>query len=246
MNLKTVSGYINYTSKKPELMDKVRGGERFTITAHEDNTFVMRSQGLISEDSPTVVRDVTQTYDKNWQPKESFVKITVDNKQVGSALYIFGENEVTCTGHNFENGHYQFRNTTPEPTRAFVNHAMQGDAILCKLYDFDKGGRQEIHPFFTTSFHHRGADGPVLKTRRLGLLISFVGKETVTVASGTYETLRFRIGPGTDETYMGKDIHPPYDMWVTDDDFYVLVKASVRGYMQTHYELTEFSKRDGF
>ena len=34
--------------------------------------------------------------------------------------------------------------------------------------------------------------------------------------------------------------HPPYDMWLTEDDF-IIVQASVTGYMQTWYELVELS-----
>ena len=30
--------------------------------------------------------------------------------------------------------------------------------------------------------------------------------------------------------------HPPYDIWVTEED-YVCVKAEVTGYMMTYYEL---------
>jgi predicted dehydrogenase len=33
--------------------------------------------------------------------------------------------------------------------------------------------------------------------------------------------------------------HPPYDVWCTADEDYILLKASAGGYMQTHYELTE-------
>ena len=32
--------------------------------------------------------------------------------------------------------------------------------------------------------------------------------------------------------------HPPYDVWCTADDDYILLRAGAGGYMQTHYELT--------
>ena len=36
--------------------------------------------------------------------------------------------------------------------------------------------------------------------------------------------------------------HPEYNIWMTADDDYVLLKAEVGGYMQTAYELTEYSR----
>ena len=31
--------------------------------------------------------------------------------------------------------------------------------------------------------------------------------------------------------------HPPYDIWCTDDEHFILLKAQVGGYMQAAYEL---------
>jgi hypothetical protein len=45
---------------------------------------------------------------------------------------------------------------------------------------------------------------------------------------------------------MGTDAHPPYNLWVTADGDYVMLKAHVTGYMQTFYELTEYEKRKNF
>ena len=36
--------------------------------------------------------------------------------------------------------------------------------------------------------------------------------------------------------------HPPYDVWCTADDDYILLQAGAGGYMQTHYELVELSR----
>ena len=38
--------------------------------------------------------------------------------------------------------------------------------------------------------------------------------------------------------------HPPYDVWCTNDDDYILLKAGAAGYMQTHYELVELHHDD--
>ena len=36
--------------------------------------------------------------------------------------------------------------------------------------------------------------------------------------------------------------HPPYDVWCTADDDYLLLRAGAGGYMQTHYELVELER----
>jgi len=36
--------------------------------------------------------------------------------------------------------------------------------------------------------------------------------------------------------------HPPYEVWCTADDEYLLLKARVGGYMQSSYELLEVQR----
>ena len=55
----------------------------------------------------------------------------------------------------------------------------------------------------------------------------------------TFDALHFCYGErgsgaqGSNET----NEHPPYEVWVTADDEFVLLKAQVSGYMMTQYEL---------
>ena len=70
MDHTTIRGKIRYTSKKKEILDKVRGGETFTMTIHTDGRRTLRAHCAIDENSPRVLRDCTQSYDKNWGPTE--------------------------------------------------------------------------------------------------------------------------------------------------------------------------------
>jgi hypothetical protein len=83
---------------------------------------------------------------------------------------------------------------------------------------------------------HRGATGPMLFA--IDLAIEFVGRETLTVAAGTFAALHFRFVdiPGLPLE------HPAYDLWCTDDGDYVLLRAKVGGYMQTCYELASYAQ----
>ena len=98
-----------------------------------------------------------------------------------------------------------------------------------------------------TSLDHRGATGPSLVWHDPGMIIEFVGEETITVGAGTFDALHFCYGErgstaqGSNET----NEHPPYEVWVTADGEFVLLKAQVTGYMQTQYELVSLEVHEG-
>ena len=66
-----------------------------------------------------------------------------------------------------------------------------------------------------------------------------VREEEVTVAAGTFAARHFQV---VDTAGNLPEEHPPYDVWVTADDDYLLLKAAVAGYMQTYYELVELRR----
>ena len=81
---------------------------------------------------------------------------------------------------------------------------------------------------------HRGATGPMLF--KTGFSIVYVGEEDISVAAGNFRGRHFQI---TDTAGNLPEEHPPYEVWCTADDDYILLKAGAGGYMQTHYELTD-------
>ena len=67
------------------------------------------------------------------------------------------------------------------------------------------------------------------------LSIEYVGEQDISVQAGTFRARHFRIlDVGMPEE------HPEYDLWVTADEDYVLLRATVTGYMQTAYELASY------
>lgn len=85
MEHETIRGRLLYTSKKPEIMDKVRGGETFVITKHVDGRRTLRALCAIDENSPRVLRDSVTSMDADWYPTDGFVRLAVDEKFVGSS-----------------------------------------------------------------------------------------------------------------------------------------------------------------
>ena len=247
MEHETIRGRLVYTSKKPEKLDQVRGGETFVMTKHTDGRRTLRAHCAIDENSPRVLRDSLVSYDADWRPTDGFVRLTVDEVFVGSSWYRFTPTLAECEGFTEQEGRISHRFALERPVRLFGTHPIQADAFLTQAYDRAQGaGSQTIDDVYMCSFHHRGADGPILLRRKRGLELHFIGEERVTVQAGTFDTLHFRVGAGIDDTYMGTDIHPPYHVWVTADGDYVMVRAFCTGYMQTHYELSEYQKGTNF
>ena len=68
----------------------------------------------------------------------------------------------------------------------------------------------------------------------------YLGKETVTVAAGTFAARKFRF---VDDGASGMDgAHPLYELWITDDEDAVFLQGGVGGYMMTWYELVELRR----
>ncbi len=99
MEHETIRGRLIYTSKKPEKLDQVRGGETFIMTRHVDGRRTLRALCAIDENSPRVLRDSIVSYDANWFPTDGFVRITVDEAFVGSSWYRFTPTLAECEGY---------------------------------------------------------------------------------------------------------------------------------------------------
>jgi hypothetical protein len=243
----TIRGRLRYTSRKPEIFGKERGGETWIITVHPDGSRTLRAHCAIDENPPRVLRDCVSTLGPDWKPRQAFVQLTVDEAFVGSAWYRFTDHSAECEGWTAKEGRISHRFETDGYPAYFGIHPIQADAWHLSNYDLAKGpGEQHVPNKFMCSLHHRGADGPTLMFLPQGSDLAFIGRETVTVEAGTFDALHFRFGRNDRDDYMGTDIHPPYHLWVSADGDYILLKAGVTGYMQTYYELVEYEKRKNF
>jgi len=246
MQHETIRGRLLYTSKKPEILDRPRGGETFIITKHVDRRRTLRAHCAIDENPPRVLRDSVTNLDADWRPLGGFVQITVDEAFVGSAWYRIADRLAECEGYTAAEGRISQRLELERPAAFFGTHPIQADAWHTQCYDLSRGpGVQTIPSYLMCSLHHRGADGPTLIEKR-DIVFAFLGTETVTVKAGRFDALHFRIGDNIDDSYMGTDRHPPYHLWVTADGDYILLKAYCTGYMQTFYELVEYERRSNF
>jgi len=241
MQHERLRGRIRYTSKKPEMLDQVRGDELFNITKHADGKTTIRAHCEIHEPAPTVMRDIIYSFDENDAPMDCHVRLTVGDAFMGSGWFRFDLDEnrngtIECESYGPSIGRLSQSVETNGPFFAFGTHPIVGDGMACRFFDRSRGPRRAQLKFFLPSPDHRGATPPMIASVEIGL--EYVGDETVSVEAGEFACHHFRFvddeGPG-----MGGTQHPSYDMWVTQDDF-IFVKGGVGGYMATWYELVEF------
>jgi hypothetical protein len=232
---RTIRGFIRYTSKKPERMDAERGREHFTIIVHGDGKRTLTAHAEI-DDPPNVLRQVVTSVDADWTPTDAFVRLSVGDKFMGSTWYRFGPGLAECEGWTTAQGRFRQEFSPKLKVSTLGAHPIQGDAWHLNGYDLSKGpGRQVLPLIMMTSLDHRGATGPNLVSRDLTL--NFVGRETITVAAGTFDALHFKYGVNDDYDSEDPSRHPPYHVWCTSDGDYVFLKGAVAGYMKTYYEL---------
>ncbi len=235
---RTIRGVIRYTSKKPERMDQERGREFFIINVHDDGARTINVHSEI-DDRPSVMRDATYSLDADWNPVDCFVRLTVADKFMGTGWFLFGPDYTDCETYTALEGRITQRMQTNGRLKTFQNHAIACDAWHMRLYDRSQGpGVQGIDEVLLCSPDHRGATGPMLF--RIGMGVEYVGEEAIEVEAGKFDALHFRMvaAPGLPQE------HPPYDVWCSNDDDFILLRAAAAGYMQTHYELVELIHED--
>ncbi len=226
---RSISGTLRYTSNQEHRKGVERGREAFRMDVHRDGSRVIAAHCEIDDDPP-VVRDVNLRVDAHNRPCECFVRIAVGGKFRGSGWFTFTDHEAQCEANTTIEGRVSQRYSLERQASAFGNHAIINDAWAMSLYDLSQGpGRQSVF-MLLSSPDHRGATGPMLYP--VDLTIEYVGEEDVEVLAGKFRARHFRfLDVGMPEE------HPDYDVWVSADDDYVLLRAQVTGYMQTAYEL---------
>ena len=235
MSHKIIRGSIKYTSRKPERLGQERGREYFTLTQQPDGIDVMMAHCEI-DDAPKVVRDVCLAMNHvDSSPIDCSVRLSVGGRFEGSGWMRFGKGYAECETMNARDGRLSQRVETDAHVGWLQAHPIVGDALLMRLYPISQGpGVHHVSNIYLTSPDHRGATGPLLFQTEFDLI--FVGLERISVEAGEFDAHHFQLS-GTAGNL--PEEHPPYDVWCTADDDYILLKASGGGYMQTHYELTE-------
>jgi hypothetical protein len=230
--VRSITGTLQYTSNQAHRAGAERGRESFRLDVHRDGSRVLAAHCEI-DDAPAVVRDVNLRLDADNLPRECFVRIAVGGQFRGSGWFSFAADEAQCESTTTVEGRISQRFPLQAPLQAFGNHAIVNDGYAMSLYDLSKGPGKQTFFMLLSSPDHRGATGPMIYP--VSLAIEYVGDEEIEVIAGRFKARHFRIlDVGMPEE------HPDYDLWVSADEHYIVLRATVTGYMQTAYELTRY------
>ncbi|MBT0671397.1 hypothetical protein HT136_23790 [Novosphingobium profundi] len=238
---RTISGKIQYTSRKEGRVGEERGRETFMWTHHSDGKKTLRAHCEIDEPDPTVMRDIVYSLDENDRPMDCMVRLTVGDEFMGAGLFIIGEDTVECESYGPSIGRISQTMPINGPFDGFGTHPIVADAYITRKIDVSLGAHNRKFRCFLPSPDHRGATPPIIAESNLYL--GYVGEETVTVGAGTFHCRKFEFtDPDAGMVGVSGHAHPPYEMWVTADDDAIFVQGGVGGYMQTWYELVELER----
>ncbi|MCA3711190.1 MAG: hypothetical protein INF03_07240 [Phenylobacterium sp.] len=232
MKHRSITGTILYTSRKPDRLDQPRGIEHFRFTHHTDGKRTLRAHCEIEEPHPSVLRDIVYSLDEHGRPMDCHVRLTVDDRFMGSGWFRFTQDFVECESYGPTIGRLSQRMPLNGPIDGMGTHPVVADGYLLSLFDWVEGEKKKLRVMLPSP-DHRGATPPIIAEVNIDTV--FLGRETVTVKAGTFATKHFQFIDDGSSGMAGQ--HPPYDVWITDDADAIMLQGGVGGYMQTWYEL---------
>ena len=225
----------HYSGKIVYIGDEVgeRGREWFDVTVEPDGTRTLRAKCEI--DGSTVhntrlLRDVTLTLDANWLPQDAFVRISANDRFMGSSWFRFGEGFVECEGFTAGEGRFSQRVEVESWPRSFGAHPVVCDIWHLAGWDWSSPEKSQRWKTIMSSPLSSGASGPMIG--KSGIHAEYLGKEKVTVKAGTFDTHHF-VYPLTRTPG-----YTPEHIWYAGDD---LLFVKLRwDHLKTTYELAEY------
>ncbi|MCA3735576.1 MAG: hypothetical protein INE97_09590, partial [Phenylobacterium sp.] len=212
MKHRSITGTILYTSRKPDRLDQPRGIEHFRFTHHTDGKRTLRAHCEIEEPHPSVLRDIVYSLDEHGRPMDCHVRLTVDDRFMGSGWFRFTQDFVECESYGPTIGRLSQRMPLNGPIDGMGTHPVVADGYLLSLFDWVEGEKKKLRVMLPSP-DHRGATPPIIAEVNIDAV--FLGRETVTVKAGTFATKHFQFIDDGSSGMAGQ--HPPYDVWITDD-----------------------------
>lgn len=236
MRSRIVKGHIAYTAANEDGSFRERGREDFHYVTHADGSRTLSAYCEIDEPAPDVLRHVVLTVDADDKPVDAFVRVVVGGQFSGAGFFRICGNAIECESYGPSIGRIAQSFDTGGNFDAFNTHPLSVDGYHLIGVDVDQAPRLRRIRTFLPSLDHRGAGPPMIADHHI--ILSFVGREHVTVAAGTFATKHFQfVGEESDP-----NAHPPYDVWMTDDDDCLFVKGEISGSVEKIYELQSLER----
>jgi hypothetical protein len=240
MRHRTISGRIEYTSRKPGRVGERRGYETFRFTHHGDGKTVLTAHCEIEEPAPTVMRDVVYALDEAGRPMDLYVRLVIGDTFMGAGFARLHAGEIRCDSYGPSIGHLSQAMPENGAYDGFGSHPIIADAYMTRCMDLGLGPHKREIRVFMPSTDHRGATPPIMAESRI--FLEYVGDDEVETPAGRFACRRFQFTDEAGGMVAAQGAHPTYDLWVTADEDSLFVQGGVAGYMQTWYELTELER----
>lgn len=220
MTGRSVVGQIAYRTDD----GRETGREYFELIARADG-YTLRA--FCEMDDVALTRDVTLAMDREWRPRDGFVRITKDGACAASLWFDVGDSDVRLNG--MVEGARLAPVTLPTPQRLVYLglHPLQGDALIVNLRGTDRMGDFIAIAGVTNSVSLDGDEA--VGARPVTIEVAYLGEETLRVTAGTFAARHYalRWDPGW----------PPADLWVRRHDC-IFLKMHW-SYVAATYELTD-------
>ena len=179
-------GTISYTRNGQEF-----GREFFNVTVGQDDTRTLRC--LCEIDDAGLVRDVTYTVRADFRPIDCFVRVTNQNRFVGTGWFQFGDRYVEGEAFTATEGRVSQRLEVAERIRVFGTHPLCSDIWKCASAKAERIGETQIlDNCVNCSPFPNGDTGPLLARKTYELI--YRGHETIEVAAGVFDCEHFSWG----------------------------------------------------
>ena len=222
MKHRSYKGKVNY------IHDEIgeRGREWFDVTIQPDGFRTLRSH--CEMDDSGVLRDVIFTVNKNWQPIDSYVRLTVKNKFMGAAWFLFDENEVTCEAFTENEGRVSQRVQVQEWPRSFGAHPVVCDIWHLGAWDWKSKEITQSWKSIMSSPLPNGASGPLIGQSEF--MARYEGEEIIETKVGKFLSKHF-VFP------LERKNKPDEHIWFCGED---LILTKIRwDLLKTTYKLVE-------
>lgn len=176
------------------------------IVHHADGTATLRA--YCEMDDAGVTRDVSYLLDRNSHPVDAFCRVTRHGALQGTALFLAEPERLRCIARTRDLGIVQQDIACGQGLAYLGLHPLVGDALAAQLRGVDAPGVFREIEGITNSHSPNGDEG--LIGVQVAIDAAFVGRETVTVRAGTFETRRYALRWHPD--------WPAADLWVREED----------------------------
>jgi hypothetical protein len=204
------------------------GRETFSATVHDHGRTL---RALCEMDEAQLHREVTWSVDRDWMPRDGFVRLLRNGATIATCWYLVDGARVECEGVTKDHGRISRVATAPRPIQFLGTHPLTGDSVIAAARGTDELGVERPVMIAANSLAHLGDEG--LDVQLLQPLVAFVAEERIEVAAGQFDARRY--------TIRWSDTMPhKTDFWVTADDCLPLL--SIVPTLGERYELAEFER----